>query len=58
MRRTFSSYCASGRVEARTSRGRSMPLYVSSIEADSREGGCGRMFGLLWEESLRGGTLT
>ena len=35
---TFSSYCASGRVEARTSRGRSMPLYVSSIEAIREKG--------------------
>ena len=34
----FSSHCASGRVEARTSRGRSMPLYVSSIEAIREKG--------------------
>ena len=38
----FSSHCASGRVEARTSRGRSMPLYVSSIEAIREKG--------LWED--------
>ena len=34
----FSSHCASGRVEARTSRGRNMPLYVSSIEAIRQQG--------------------
>ena len=38
----FASHCGSGRVVARTSRGRNMPLYVSSIE-EIREKG-------LWEE--------
>ena len=38
----FSSHCASGRVEARTARGRNMPLYVSSIEAIREKG--------LWED--------
>ena len=38
----FASHCASGRVEARTSRGRNMPIYVSSIEAIREKG--------LWEE--------
>ena len=38
----FASHCSSGRVDARTSRGRNMPLYVSSIEAIREKG--------LWEE--------
>ena len=38
----FASHCGSGRVVARTSRGRNMPLYVSSIEAIREKG--------LWEE--------
>ena len=40
----FASHCASGRVEARTSRGRNMPLYVSSIE-EIREKG---LWGEVW----------
>ena len=38
----FASHCGSGRVVARTSRGRNMPLYVSSIEAIREKG--------LWED--------
>ena len=34
----FSSHCTAGRVAARTSRGRNMPLYVSSIEAIRERG--------------------
>ena len=39
---SFASHCSSGRVVARTSRGRLMPLYASSIEAIREKG--------LWED--------